>query len=148
MFWKKPRKQEKSRKRFTGEELEKIREMLEKNMKVTEIAKELGRTERSIYNITYKQKLRIRLKESLSKLVEEEKELSKRVEDLHKTVSELESRERELIKQVKALEESKKALEYFRTKGKEELKRFMEAHANEIAVLKIGEWLRALGIRF
>ncbi len=83
MFWRESRKQhelKRRRVRFTAEELGKIREMLEKGMEVRDIAKELGRTRKSIYNIIYKQRLRTSLKESLAKLSEEEEELKRRVE--------------------------------------------------------------------
>jgi len=164
MFWRKGRKPEpelkRRRIRFTAEELGKIREMLEKGMEVKEIAKELGRTEKSIYNIIYKQRLRTSLKESLAKLSEREEELRRGVEARAQTIEELqkklnalneeiiekENRLNALNREIEAKKGELRTIEYLRAKGFEEVRRFMDAHAWEIFTLKLNEVLKSLGI--
>jgi uncharacterized Ntn-hydrolase superfamily protein len=172
MFWRKKREErepekiepelKRQRKHFTTEELERIREMVEKNMKVREIAGELGRTEKSIYNFIYKQKLRTRLKESLPKLAEEEANRKKNIEDLDNAIKERENRLKALDEQIKTkedelrtlqedkrIEELRKAIDYYQTKkGLEELKRYMEVHKIQIVGEGIADILRTLSIKF
>jgi len=163
MFWRESRKQhelKRRRVRFTAEELGKIREMLEKGMEVRDIAKELGRTRKSIYNIIYKQRLRTSLKESLAKLSEEEEELKRRVEAQAQTIEELqkklnalneeinekENRLNALNREIEAKKGELKTIEYLRAKGFEEIRRLMDAHAWEIFACKLNEVLKSLGI--
>lgn len=164
MFWRKRKEQpepkkiepelKRRRKHFTKEEYEKIREMLEKDMRVCEIAKELGRTERSIYNFIHKQKLRTSLKESLPKLVKAEANLKKSVEDLDQAIVERESRLKALDEQiktkeneVKALQERcqalKNALDYYNA-HKEELWKELQRYADVITIQRILGWLDRL----
>jgi predicted transcriptional regulator len=75
-------------KRYTREEISRIKALSEEGMTSQEIASQLGRPEAGIRNIRYRLNLKRETKESLQSLTNERKALAKKVYDLrHETAS-------------------------------------------------------------
>lgn len=125
MWLLKKEEESRHRKHFTKEEEEKIRELKEKGMKPQEIARELKRKPRSIYNYFYRRGLKVRVGESISKLLERERALKSNIDYLNDVKNKLEADIKGLNDVKSKLEADIKRLNDLKNKLKEELQKIV-----------------------